>query len=167
MLRIIKKNWLFILLLLIIAVYMGVYIYQTSFISNGTRYFVLFDDAMISMRFAKNFAEGYGLVWNPGEPPLEGYTNPLWVVFMAFFHLFPIPARKMSLLIQISGALFLLANLVFVKKIAEEVSEDAIVPYLAVILTALYVPLNNWSLQGMEVSVLALMISAVSYLTIL
>ncbi len=167
MAKIVKNNWLFILLLLIIAVYMGVYIYQTSFISNGTRYFVLFDDAMISMRFAKNFAEGYGLVWNPGETPIEGYTNPLWVIFMAFFHLFPIPAPKMSLLIQISGALFLLANLVFVKKIAEEVSEDAIVPYLAVILTALYVPLNNWSLQGMEVSVLVLMISAVSYLTIL
>ena len=70
MAKIVKNNWLFILLLLIIAVYMGVYIYQTSFISNGTRYFVLFDDAMISMRFAKNFAEGYGLVWNPGETPI-------------------------------------------------------------------------------------------------
>jgi len=161
-----RKNWLFILLLLVIAVYMCVYIYQTSFISNGTRYFVLFDDAMISMRFAKNFAEGYGLVWNPGETPLEGYTNPLWVVFMAIFHLFPIPAPKISLFIQLSGALFLLANLVFVKKIAEEITDSLIAPYLAVILTALYVPLNNWSLQGMEVCVLVLLISAVGYLTI-
>ncbi|MHA1542157.1 MAG: hypothetical protein ACTSQH_04210 [Candidatus Hodarchaeales archaeon] len=161
-----RKNWIFILLLLIIAVYMCVYIYQTSFISNGTRYFVLFDDAMISMRFAKNFAEGNGLVWNPGETPLEGYTNPLWVVYMAIFHLFPIPAPKISLFIQLSGAFFLLANLVFVKKIAEEVTESLIAPYLAVILTALYVPLNNWSLQGMEVCVLVLMISAVGYLTI-
>ncbi len=161
-----RKNWLFILLLLIIAVYMCVYIYQTSFISNGTRYFVLFDDAMISMRFAKNFAEGNGLVWNPGETPLEGYTNLLWVIFMAIFHLFPIPAPKISLFIQLSGALFLLANLVFVKKIAEEVTESLIAPYLAVILTALYVPLNNWGLQGMEVSVLVLLISAVGYLTI-
>ena len=161
-----RKNWLFILLLLIIAVYMCVYIYQTSFISNGTRYFVLFDDAMISMRFAKNFAEGNGLVWNPGETPIEGYTNLLWVIFMAIFHLFPIPAPKISLFIQLSGALFLLANLVFVKKIAEEITESSIAPYLAVILTALYVPLNNWSLQGMEVCVLVLLISAVGYLTI-
>jgi len=117
---------------------MGVYIYQTSFISNGTRYFVLFDDAMISMRYAKNLARGFGLVWNPGDIPVEGYTNPLWVAFMAIFHLFPIPQPKMSLFIQISGALFLLANLVFVKKITEEVSEGFITPYLAVILTALY-----------------------------
>ena len=165
--KILKRNWLFILLLFMFAIYMGVYIFQTSFISNGTRYFVLFDDAMISMRFAKNFAEGFGLVWNPGETPIEGYTNPLWVVFMAFFHLFPIPASKISLLIQISGALFLLANLVYVKKITEEISEDSITPYLAVILTGLYLPLNDWSLQGMEVSLLVLLISAVSYLTIL
>lgn len=54
---------------------MGIYIYQTSFIVNGDRYFVLFDDAMISMRYARNFAEGNGLVWNPGETPVEGYTN--------------------------------------------------------------------------------------------
>ncbi len=98
MVDIIKKNWLFIILLSIIAVYMGVYIFQSSFISDGTRYFVLFDDAMISMRFAKNFAEGLGLVWNPGETPIEGYTNPLWVVFMSFFHLFPIPCLKNQLI---------------------------------------------------------------------
>ena len=91
MANILRKNWLLIGLLILFAIYMGVYIFQTSFISNGTRYFVLFDDAMISMRFAKNFAEGFGLVWNPGESPIEGYTNPLWVIFMAFFHLFHIP----------------------------------------------------------------------------
>ncbi len=166
MAKILKRNWLFGLLLLICALYFGVYIYQTSFISNGTRYFVLFDDAMISMRYAKNFAQGFGLVWNPGESPVEGYTNPLWVLFMAIFHLFPIPESKISLCIQISGALFLLANLVFVKKITEEISEDFITPYLAVILTALYIPLKNWGLQGMEVSVLALLISAAGFVTI-
>ena len=166
MAKILKRNWLFGLLLLICALYFGVYIYQTSFISNGTRYFVLFDDAMISMRYAKNFAQGFGLVWNPGESPVEGYTNPLWVLFMAIFHLFPIPESKISLCIQISGALFLLANLVFVKKITEEISEDFITPYLAVILTALYVPLKNWGLQGMEVSVLTLLISAAGFVTI-
>jgi hypothetical protein len=168
MAKIMEKNWFFILLLIIIAIYMGVYIYQTSFVSYGERYFVLFDDAMISMTFAKNLANGYGLVWNPGEtPPIEGYTNPLWVIFMAFFHLFPIPLSKMSLIIQICGALFLLGNLVIVKRIAEELSESIFVPYLAVIITALYVPLNNWGLQGMEVSALALMISAGAYLSIL
>jgi arabinofuranosyltransferase len=114
---------------------------------------------MISMRYARNLAHGYGLVWNPGGERVEGYTNPLWVVYMSIFHLFPIPASKISLFIQISGAIFLIANLFFVKKIAERLSGSSIVAILAVILTAFYSPLNNWGLQGMEVSVLTLMTS--------
>jgi arabinofuranosyltransferase len=40
------------------------------------------DDAYISFRYAKNFANGYGLVFNPGQPPVEGYSNFLWVVLL-------------------------------------------------------------------------------------
>lgn len=42
--------------------------WQTAFIC---------DDAFISFRYARNFAEGHGLVWNEGER-VEGYTNFLW-----------------------------------------------------------------------------------------
>ncbi|MBC8506423.1 MAG: hypothetical protein ISR58_01580 [Anaerolineales bacterium] len=154
-----KKNWLIVSLLIVYFIYAGLYIYQTSFISDGTRYFVLFDDAMISMRYAKNFADGYGLVWNPGETPVEGYTNPLWVMFMAFFHLFPLPTEKISLAIQISGAIFLGANLILVKKITNLISSSFLLPLFAILLTAFYTPLNNWGLQGMEVSILVLLLS--------
>lgn len=137
--------------------YAGYFIFRTSFIVNGERYFVLFDDAAISMTYAKNFAEGHGLVWNAGGERVEGFTNPLWVIYMSFFHLFPIPASKMGLPIQISGAVFLVFNLYFVKKITDELAgENAIVSAMAVILTAFYYPLNNWSLQGLEVGALAL-----------
>jgi hypothetical protein len=40
------------------------------------------DDAFISFRYAANWARGHGLVWNPGEPPVEGYTNFLWTVIV-------------------------------------------------------------------------------------
>ncbi|MBC8330487.1 MAG: hypothetical protein H8E28_00750, partial [Anaerolineae bacterium] len=139
-----KQNWPFIAILLIYALYAGIYIYQTSFIVEGTRYFVLFDDAMISMRYAKNLAQGYGAVWNPGEAPVEGYTNPLWVLWMAFFHLLPISMAKISLAVQISGAVFLAVNLYVVKKITETLTQNWLVPLLAVTLTAFYTPLNNW-----------------------
>src|SRR3990170_4868637 len=152
-----KKGKLFYLLILLVyALYTGIYIYRTSFIVAGERYFVLFDDAMISMRYARNLANGAGLVWNPGRERVEGYTNPLWVVFMAVFHLFPIPASKMSLFIQASGAAFLIANLVFVKRIARFLTGSWLAALLAVVLTAFYTPLNNWGLQGMEVSALTL-----------
>lgn len=41
----------------------------------------LFDDAYISLRYARNFAEGHGLVWNVGER-VEGYTNFLWTLLL-------------------------------------------------------------------------------------
>jgi len=41
----------------------------------------MFDDAFISYRYSKNFADGLGLVWNPGER-VEGYTNFLWTLLI-------------------------------------------------------------------------------------
>ncbi|MBM9502162.1 hypothetical protein JWG44_18045 [Leptospira sp. 201903071] len=45
------------------------------------------DDAFISLRYAKNLAEGKGLVFNEGEK-VEGYTNFLWTLLLSFSHLF-------------------------------------------------------------------------------
>jgi hypothetical protein len=42
-------------------------IYRTSFVVEGERYFSLFDDAMISRRYASHLAGGHGLVWNPSD----------------------------------------------------------------------------------------------------
>ena len=39
----------------------------------------LCDDAFISFRYVRNFLEGNGLVFNPGEY-VEGYTNFLWIL---------------------------------------------------------------------------------------
>ncbi|MFQ5767325.1 MAG: glycosyltransferase family 39 protein [Acidobacteriota bacterium] len=43
----------------------------------------LSDDAFISFRYARNLVSGHGLVFNPGETPVEGYTNFLWTLLMA------------------------------------------------------------------------------------
>ena len=157
------KNWLkkpanLILLLILLAycVYAGVFIYESSFVVDGTRYFVLFDDAMISMRFARNLANGDGLVWNPGGERVEGFSNPLWVGFMALFHLFPIPSTQISLWIQVSSVAFYVASLVLVKLIADELTDQPIVGLLAVFLTAFYGQLNTWVALGMEVCVAVL-----------
>jgi arabinofuranosyltransferase len=40
------------------------------------------DDAYISYIYARNFSRGAGLVYNAGEPPVEGYTNFLWTVLI-------------------------------------------------------------------------------------
>lgn len=43
------------------------------------------DDAYISLRYARNLVEGYGLVFNPGER-IEGYTNFLWTLILSIPH---------------------------------------------------------------------------------
>ena len=43
----------------------------------------LFDDAFITFRYAKNLAQGYGITWNRGEAPVEGYTPFLVVLALA------------------------------------------------------------------------------------
>jgi arabinofuranosyltransferase len=40
------------------------------------------DDAFISFRYARNLADGFGPVYNPGER-VEGYSSPLWVFGLA------------------------------------------------------------------------------------
>ena len=85
------RNALFAALLIGFLYYAWRYIQATSFDIGGTRYYILFDDAMISMRYAYNLAHGNGLVWNVGER-VQGFTNPLWVLYMAGLHLLPLEA---------------------------------------------------------------------------
>ena len=141
--------------------YALLFIYRTSFVVAGRRYFSLFDDAMVSMRYARNVAQGYGLVWNHGGPRIEGYTNPLWVVYMALVHRLGVPVSKVSLVIQLTGAALLAWNLAYVRRIALTVASGSRAVALgAVLLTAAYLPIDNWSLQGMEVGPLVLLTSA-------
>jgi len=44
---------------------------------------VAFDDAWITYRYAENWLAGRGLVFDPGSEPVEGYSNPLWLLFSA------------------------------------------------------------------------------------
>jgi hypothetical protein len=167
MLSLKKPSTVFAVILVAYVVYAGAFIFRTSvfvesntYIPESRRWYVLFDDMMISMTYAKNFANGHGLVWRPGGPRVEGYTNPGWVLYMAFWHWTGIADEsKISLIIQVSGLVFLLLNLFVVRKIAAELSDHPLVGIGAVLFTAFYLPLNMWSLQGTEVSVLTLFVS--------
>ena len=49
-------------------------------------YLLPFEDAYISFRYAENLANGHGFVFNPGGPPVEGFTSFGWVVLLALAH---------------------------------------------------------------------------------
>ncbi|NOH11579.1 MAG: hypothetical protein HND51_08030 [Chloroflexi bacterium] len=156
----------FVLIVVAFAFYAYRFIERTSFVVDGQRYYALFDDAMISMRYAQNLAAGNGFVWNAGGERVEGYSNPLWVVFMASFHLLGLSASQISRYVQLAAAVILMVNLWVVWNIAKEFSKHWLLPLLTVFLTAFYFPLNNWSLQGMEVSALVLITSGAVLLAV-
>jgi hypothetical protein len=147
-------------ILAVAAIFYLAFIIGTSFVANGERYFTLVDDAMISMRYAQHLAQGHGLTWNIGEAPVEGFTNLGWTLYLAFLHLFSIPASKISLAVMLTSLAILLANIHIVWKIAATLLPDSKhAPTLATLVTAFYFPLVFWSLRGMEVGLLTLLVN--------
>ncbi|MCJ7578117.1 MAG: hypothetical protein MUO91_06665, partial [candidate division Zixibacteria bacterium] len=68
------------------------------------------DDAFISYRYVKNFINGHGLVFNPGER-VEGYTNFLWIIILSIFAKFGLDIIVVSKILGIASGcvvLFLL-----------------------------------------------------------
>jgi len=148
------------LILTAAAIFYLIFIISASFVINTERYFTLVDDAMISMRYAQHLAQGHGLVWNIGEAPIEGFTNLGWTLYMTFLHLFPIPASKISLAVMLASLVILLANIIIVYKISKNLLPDSkYAPMLAALITAFYFPLVFWSLRGMEVGLLTLLVN--------
>ena len=138
------------------------FIYHSSYDAmDGRRYFNLFDDAMISMRYAWNFSRGHGLVWNVGER-VEGYTNLLMTLLMSLA-VFVFDKRYAVLFIQLTGILFMLGTAFFTLKIFQSLKVlkyFRISEYVLFGAVLLYYPLNYWSLLGMETGLLAFLLSA-------
>lgn len=156
-------------------------VWRSSFIAiDGNRYFVLYDDAMISMRYANNLLQNHGLVWNVGER-VEGFTTPLMVfIYTGAIGLFG--KNYASLVIQLLGlALSVLSVFLSVRVFQmlnepkssrfEEQSEptetdkhqDALA-FLVSVLTMAFYPILYWSIMGMESGWLVAVVLLIFYL---
>lgn len=131
-------------------------LFANSLVVDGTRYFWLDDDQMISMRYARNLADGHGLVWNPGER-VEGYTNLLWIVVMAGVHLLPLDDAHTSLVVRLLNLGLLVGSLLFAERILRRFR-----PAPGLALPALLLPLalcydmQFWAFHGFETTLLML-----------
>ena len=143
----------------------AIFIFRTSFIAiDDKRYFCLFDDAMISMRYAWNFSHGEGLVWNTGER-VQGYTNLLMTLLMSLGTLvFDKSAAALSIQILGMGLMIVIAHTSM--GIADHILvEDGygqpgqgVVRILSYVLALSYYPLTYWSLMGMETGLLTVLL---------
>lgn len=149
------------------ALFALVFIARGAFTLDGAIAFSLFDDGMISMQYARNLVAGHGLVWNAGEAPVEGYTNLLWTLGMALAHLLPVSEARRSLVVMVAGEGLLLADIAVVGAIARRLMPAAPVGVAAAMwLTALCYPLIYWTLRGMEVGFVALVLAVAVLLTL-
>jgi hypothetical protein len=137
------------------------FIYRSSFIAmDDKRYFCLFDDAMISMRYAWNLSHGLGLVWNQGEY-VQGYTNLLMTLLMSVAT-FIFDKSAAVLFIQVIGIGFILASAYISMQIVDyaipDMSGSAYMRILVFFGSLSYYPLVYWSLMGMETGLLTLLL---------
>lgn len=159
-----RANWgLSVAIAVLFGVWAGWFIFRTSFIAiDGQRYSSLFDDAMVSMRYAWNLAHGNGLVWNPGER-VEGYTNLLQTLVMSGFAL--ILGKSIAVMaVQILGAGVMLASGYLAVLVSRHLdlgrleNHRQMFEVLVLIGVLWYYPLAYWSLMGMETGLLTLLL---------
>lgn len=113
------------------------------------------DDAVTSMQYAKNLVLGRGLVFNAGER-VDGYTNFLWVLFMAPVYAF---TRLTSLdfvgtVVQLTvGIQALVLALLYV--VAAGRFQARFTAFVAVALCVIDTSFTSWAVLGLEVHFLA------------
>ena len=111
------------------------------------------DDAAISMTYARNLALGHGLVLSPGAEPVEGFSNPLWVLALAGLHYVGLPLVFTA---KAVGCLLSLGTLVTTWYLARRSLALQPVPsLLAPIAIALSAPFVVWSIAGLENALVA------------
>src|SRR3954453_10425519 len=132
----------------------------------GVRYMPLFDDAMISMRYGRNLADGHGLVFNAGGHRVEGYTNLLWTVMMAALHALPVPTRLVTVAVSLVGIGCVLVSVWLAGRLTELLLPGTTAPAIARWFVAGTYSIVFWSTIGMEVGVVAVLCLAATFLVV-
>ena len=130
--------------------------WQSSENPWGSRRFTLFDDAMISMDYGRTLVKTGELVWFPGAPRVQGFTNPLWTLWMSFIHLLGFDGSSAALLVSLTGILLILASswVIFDLVHTYSAGNNHLIAVLSAGSLPFLYPLTYWTLRGMEVGAL-------------
>ena len=120
--------------------------------------FMLIDDAMISMCYARSLAEGCGWVWYCGAELVQGYTNFLWTLYMAFWHFLGFSGDIGALPILLTGLITIGMQVYWLYRLGEVVGGGTI-GRMSAWVGAVFFPLIRWHVSGMEAGVLAVLLT--------
>ena len=122
----------------------------------------LFEDAMISMTYARNFVDGFGLNWGRYGLPVEGFTHPLWLVVMVGANLVPVERGLKGFFVQGASLGILMLVVVLSARLARR--HFARASQWGWLLVAIPVAFDRslmfWSIAGLESGLQALLILA-------
>lgn len=123
----------------------------------------LCDDIFISFIYAKNFLEGNGLVYNPGER-VEGFTHPLWVFFLIIFKYIGIDFEitpKILGILSFIGIIFLLFAISYKREKLNNF-ENYFFPLAAIFCISNY-DFIIWTTGGLETMFYAFLVFLIFY----
>jgi arabinofuranosyltransferase len=126
----------------------------TIFVFLALHYDFVQDDAYISFRYAANFLDGNGLVYNIGER-VEGYTNFLWVISLALLkELFSLDFVPMARFLSfISAAMIFVLGALLIRRLVEKNHLPILISFVILLLSCPALP--YWTISGLETTAFA------------
>ncbi|MFO0740333.1 MAG: hypothetical protein U0270_30840 [Labilithrix sp.] len=159
-----RSIWLWDALWLLVASAVVAYVFWRnnvimSRVIDGTRYYSIDDDMMISMTYARNLAEGHGLVWNAGGEHVEGYTNFLWTLVMAGVHKLGAPDATASAWVRACSYVFVIGTLIqSVRVVRVFVPHGLVVTPLFLIAAVTNNDIITWAAWGFETALMSFLL---------
>jgi hypothetical protein len=133
----------------------------TAFSVQALAYRYVSDDAYISFRYAQNWAQGFGPVYNVGEK-VEGYTNFLWMAVLTGLHAL---GADIVLAAQVLGIILGVAVILLTYRFSLRWhSSDSLWAVLAACLLSLNVSFAIWATGGLETHLFAFLVLLAAFL---
>jgi hypothetical protein len=125
------------------------------------------DDAYITFRYSKNLASGFGPTYNPGLPPVEGYTTFLWMLLMTVPHFIGVNVATFSKIVGIlltCGTFALVAMITFQLTRGFPIKARLFFGVFGAYLLAMLPITSVHAIAGMETSLFIFLIALMVYL---
>jgi len=153
-----KIDWIGLLLIVVLLGVAGMYLSMALRTDPFGDYSPLVDDAYIPLRYAQNAADGFGLVWNPGGPRVQGYSSQLHLLTLIVFEKLGLTALAWAPLFGALCAVVSMAlTVVLLRQLNPRRQPENLV---GAILLGLSPQFWFWSLAGLETTLFAVLVLA-------
>ncbi len=137
--------------------YIVLVLFCAFFVYNAISYSFTQDDAFISYRYVKNFLNGDGLTFNPGDP-VEGYTSLFFILLLSLLGRFGIDIIIASKVIGVASGVAIIFLSYFWSRKLPGFEDEPVLPLAVPFLLITNGAFAYWSISGMETLLFAALI---------